>query len=366
MDTIEYLKTSELVFRVQNYFGVQVKEDGKDKREFIVTNRFWHYLFLFGTELGDELFYSIFIPFWFWNIDGYVGRRVVLVWAMAMYTGQAIKDIIRWPRPGYPVIRLQNKWALEYGMPSTHAMVGISIPFSVLLFTLSRYQYNVALGLAFAVTLCTLICMSRLYLGMHTVLDILAGLALAISLMFVLVPSANYIDNYLLTNPTSPIMLLVTSILMIIYHPNSDKWTPTRGDTTMILSVSVGAHIGAWLNYQTGNMSPAELSPPYAIYWPSYYMIGCIILRTILGLALVLATRTIAKKLSYNFFCALLKQDVDDIRKSENTLENKHKNIVEIGCKYVTCWSIGFNILYSIPHIFRMLQIERPNFYTEI
>lgn len=58
--------------------------------EFVVKNRFWYYLFLFGTELGDEIFYSAFIPFWFWNIDGAVGRRVVLVWAIVMSIGKVI------------------------------------------------------------------------------------------------------------------------------------------------------------------------------------------------------------------------------------------------------------------------------------
>lgn len=88
-----------------------------------ITNRFWYYLFVIGTELGDELFYATMIPFWFWNIDGAVGRRVVFVWSVVMYVGQGLKDIIRWQRPGPPVLRLQNKWSIEYGMPSTHAMV---------------------------------------------------------------------------------------------------------------------------------------------------------------------------------------------------------------------------------------------------
>ena len=59
-----------------------------EPREFTIKNHFWYYLFLFGTELGDEIFYSSFIPFWFWNIDGAVGRRVVLVWAIVMTIGK--------------------------------------------------------------------------------------------------------------------------------------------------------------------------------------------------------------------------------------------------------------------------------------
>lgn len=68
------------------------------------------------------------------------------------------------------MIQLQRKWAMEYGMPSTHAMVGVSIPFSVLIYTINRYQYDVHIGLYIAIAWCALICISRLYLGMHTVL----------------------------------------------------------------------------------------------------------------------------------------------------------------------------------------------------
>ena len=52
-----------------------------------------------------------------------------------------MKDIVRWPRPSVPtVVQLETKWALEYGMPSTHAMVGLAVPCSILYFTVGRYQ----------------------------------------------------------------------------------------------------------------------------------------------------------------------------------------------------------------------------------
>lgn len=54
---------------------------------YTITNRFWYYTFVFGTELGDEIFYCTFIPFLFWNIDGALGQRVVLTWAIIMTIG---------------------------------------------------------------------------------------------------------------------------------------------------------------------------------------------------------------------------------------------------------------------------------------
>ncbi|XP_045768881.1 sphingosine-1-phosphate phosphatase 1-like [Maniola jurtina] len=409
---IEYLKDPLLVVKVQNFFGVIYKKasqneeasiiysDRHDREDFdirqhkripsdisgtsqsscetdtsgespeevvcLISNRFWYYLFVLGTALGDEIFYATFIPFWFWNIDGAVGRRVVLVWTVVMYIGQGFKDIIRWPRPGYPVKKLQQKWAIEYGMPSTHAMVGVSIPFSVLLYTMDRYQYPMQWGLLIAVSWCTLICVSRVYLGMHSVLDIAAGLLLSSLLLVVLIPLVDRLDGFLLTSHWSPLLVVTTSILAIVYHPQSDKWTPTRGDTTMIVSVCAGILTGAWTNYQLGNMVASSADPPYTIIWPSIEMFGTSLLRTILGFCGVLATRAIAKSVSYAFVCALLGRDKNELRNSENSLDNKNKIIVECSYKYFTYGLIGFNTTYVFPNVFELLFINRPTYYTEI
>jgi len=82
---VEYLKEPALVAAVQ-YFGVALASD--KKCDPVILNSFWYYLFTLGTALGDEIFYASFIPFWFWNIDGAVGRRVVCVWTICMYVGK--------------------------------------------------------------------------------------------------------------------------------------------------------------------------------------------------------------------------------------------------------------------------------------
>jgi len=98
-----------------------------------IGSKFWHYLFLFGTQLGDEAWYIFLFGLWFWNIDGAVGRRVYFIFAFVMYIGQAAKDVIRWPRPQMPpCIQIETKWSMEYGMPSTHSisLVSFSVCFT--------------------------------------------------------------------------------------------------------------------------------------------------------------------------------------------------------------------------------------------
>jgi len=113
--------------------------------DYEITNRFLYYLFHFGANLGNEIFYMTFFPFWFWNIDGYVGRQLCTFWCIFMYIGQATKDIIKLPRPASPpVIQLEKRYALEYGMPSTHAMVGAGIPFAIYFLTRERYIVSIS------------------------------------------------------------------------------------------------------------------------------------------------------------------------------------------------------------------------------
>ncbi|KAH0513456.1 Sphingosine-1-phosphate phosphatase 2 [Microtus ochrogaster] len=137
----------------------------------VVKNYFYYYLFRFSAALGQEVFYITFLPFTHWNIDPYLSRRLVMIWVLVMYIGQVAKDILKWPRPSSPpVVKLEKRVVAEYGMPSTHAMAATAISFTLLISSMDRYQYPFVLGLTMAVVFSTLVCLSRLYTGMHTVL----------------------------------------------------------------------------------------------------------------------------------------------------------------------------------------------------
>ena len=134
----------------------------------------------------------------------------------------------------------------------------------------------------------------------------------------------------------------------------------------MVVSVTAGVHAGAWLNYKTGALSVPALPPPYNIIWPSYPMLGRTVLRTILGFSCIIATKAICKSLSYATMCTILKVNSKELIKSENSLENKNKVLVDLVYKYITCFMIGFNTVYLLPNVFTIIGIERPTFYTEI
>lgn len=347
--------------------GEYTDSDG-ESRDYIVTKPFWHALFVFGSALGDELFYATFFPLWFWNIDGAVGRRAVLVWFGIMYIGQAMKDVLKIPRPACPpVIRVQKKWALEYGFPSTHSMIGIAMPAALSIFTIERYQYPVILAVIPALFWCISVCGSRLYLGMHSVLDVLAGLLFGVLVLCCLIlPYIDAVDEFLVTNSYSPIVLSVFIALSVLLYPAGNTWTPARGDTVIICAVVLGIYSGAWMNYSKQLISAASSAPPYAIIWPTYEMWGEVLARSSIGLSSVLATRAIFRSLSYATVCALLRLNQQDVTLRRANVSQRQFVIVELSYKFMTYAAVGFDIIYTAPLVFRLIGIERPEFYTEV
>ncbi|XP_038939310.1 sphingosine-1-phosphate phosphatase 2 isoform X2 [Rattus norvegicus] len=170
-ELLRSLRDSELVARFQRRCGLFPGQEASGEKH-VVKNYFYYYLFRFSAALGQEVFYITFLPFTHWNIDPYLSRRLVVIWVLVMYIGQVAKDILKWPRPSSPpVVKLEKRVIAEYGMPSTHAMAATAISFTLLISTMDRYQYPFILGLIMAVVFSTLVSLSRLYTGMHTVLN---------------------------------------------------------------------------------------------------------------------------------------------------------------------------------------------------
>ncbi|KAL4107164.1 hypothetical protein QTP88_017549 [Uroleucon formosanum] len=387
-DCVDYFKDPELVARFQRSFGVlrygssdngvtvPSLDSGESKTsngnvlrklndvDHTITNKFWYYLFLFGTYLGDEIGYSIIIPFLIWNIDSAVARKMVLVWAAVMYIGQSIKDIVQWPRPECPpVIRLQTKWSIEYGMPSTHAMISIALPFSVLYFISNRYQINFSIGIIIVFLWCMLISLSRLYLGMHTVLDVIAGLLLATILLIPFVPLADVLDRYLMYNEWTPLILIVVTVSLILIYPTGDQWTPTKGDTTIILGTFAGILTGGWLIVTLGIQDDYRVMNPMnnPISWPSIYDLGLIVIRSGLGYCCIVLLFLIIKYI----LCVVDKILIKSGMRIFDDALNRHIPLLDITYKYLTFYLVSFNIMVLIPMLQKLLSMSRQSFYHE-
>ncbi|XP_073674408.1 sphingosine-1-phosphate phosphatase 2 [Garra rufa] len=127
----------------------ETKGEEHPRPHYEVKNWLVYFLFVTSAALGHEVFYITFLPSIHWNLDPFLCRRLVNVWAVVMYIGQVMKDILKLPRPpSPPVVKLETRVDAEYGMPSTHAMAATAISFTLLLSAQERVKFTEGAGLS--------------------------------------------------------------------------------------------------------------------------------------------------------------------------------------------------------------------------
>lgn len=322
-------------------------------QEYVVKNYFYYYLFRFSAALGQEVFYITFLPFTHWNIDPYLSRRLVMIWVLVMYVGQVTKDILKWPRPSSPpVVKLEKRVIAEFEMPSTHAMAATAISFTLLLSTVDRYQYPFVLGLVMAVMFSTLVCLSRLYTGMHTVLDVLGGVLITALLIGLTYPAWTLLDYLDSASPLFPVCVIVVPFFLCYNYPVSDYYSPTRADTTTILAAGAGVTIGFWINhfFQLVSM-PAESLPAVQNIPP--LTTGMLVLgltKFAVGIVLILLVRQLVQNLSLQVLYSWFKV-VTRNKEARRRLE------IEVPYKFVTYTSVGICATTFVPMLHRLLGL---------
>lgn len=324
-----------------------------------INNKTLYYVFSFGAALGNELFYTTFFPFILWNVDAFISRKIVIMWWITLYAGQATKDILKRPRPiSPPVIKLEARYELEYGMPSTHAMVGTCIPFTMLFIAATRYEFPILIGIFLALTWTVLVSLSRIYLGMHSVLDVIVGILCVCLLFPLLFPFLNDFDHFSVTHPLAPIFTIGIPFIMCICYPPVDKWNTARRDTTLLVGVAAGISVGSWLSYQYG-LAVESPPTPYAIYLPTLMTVGLSFLRLLVGVPLMLLTGELLRPIVRRIISHILKMDLQDP-------QIKKMQIYELTDSFIPFLFVAINVTFGIPLIFKLLSIDRPEYYTEL
>ncbi|XP_009100564.1 sphingosine-1-phosphate phosphatase 1 [Serinus canaria] len=328
------------------------EEDGS--QEFATRSRFLYYLFSLGTELGNELFYILFFPFCIWNVDAWLGRRLIIIWVWVMYLGQCTKDVIRWPRPASPpVVKLEVFYNSEYSMPSTHAMSGTAIPLALLLLSYGRWQYPLMFGLILAFCWCSLVCCSRIYMGMHSILDVIAGFLYAILILVLFHPVVDLIDNFNLTYKYAPLIIISLHLALGIFSFTLDTWSTSRGDTAQILGCGAGVACGSHVNYILGlQLDPPPHTLPLSLSSLTVTVFGKAILRLLIGVIVLLLTKVAMKKATIPLACKIFRIPQGDVRRARQRME------VELPYRYITYGMVGFSLMFIVPCLFHFIGLS--------
>ncbi|XP_069573185.1 sphingosine-1-phosphate phosphatase 1 [Brachyistius frenatus] len=327
---------------------------GDAGQEFHIENRFLYYMFTNGTELGNESFYITFFPFLMWNVDAFVSRRLIMVWVWVMYLGQCTKDVIGWSRPASPpVVKVEMFYNSEYSMPSTHAMSGTAIPFSLVFMTIGRWEYPSTLGFCLALCWCLLVCSSRIYMGMHSVLDVMAGVLYSVLILLFFLPALDLIDGFNLTCRYAPLVIISFHLGLGLFSFTLDTWSTSRGDTAQILGTGAGVALASHVNHHLGLMTdPTPDMLPLVMPALSAGLVGAAALRLVVGVPVLVATRALMKAVTIPLVCRVFGVPSGDVRKARQHME------VELPYRYIVYGAVGFNVLFLVPLLFSYVRLS--------
>ena len=144
-------------------------------------------LMLASTHLGGETTFLVIALILFWCVDKRRGYYILSVGFIGTLANQFMKLWFRVPRPwvldeDFTILEQAREGASGYSFPSGHTQNSVGT-FGSIAYT-SKNKAVRAICIAIAV----LVPFSRMYIGVHTPLDVLTAAAMAIVLIFVLRP----------------------------------------------------------------------------------------------------------------------------------------------------------------------------------
>ena len=128
----------------------------------------------FITSLGEEVFYLAALPAVYWSIDKRLGRQLGYIFLLSAATNNIAKSLLRQPRPFWldPSVKLRE--AESYGLPSGHAQHATAVYLMLAGWVRRGWMWL----LAFVLIL--LMALSRIYLGVHFIQDVIGGFVLGL------------------------------------------------------------------------------------------------------------------------------------------------------------------------------------------
>ena len=240
-------------------------------------------LMLLVTRLGEETAFLVLALIIFWCVDKRRGYFVMAVGFMGTMVNQILKLACAVPRPWvldpeFTILEQAREAASGYSFPSGHTSTAVGT-FGAIAATEKRRWVAII-----CIVLAVLVGFSRMYVGVHTPYDVLAGAACALLLVICFKPivmGSGEKALYILLG-----VLMATGIGYLLYVElfpfpadfDADNLSSATNNAYTMLGCLVGmfmVYFGEkkWVNFTTE-----------AVWWAQ-------ILKTVLGLGLVLAVK---------------------------------------------------------------------------
>ena len=207
------------------------------------------------THLGEETVFMVAALFVFWCVSKRHGYYLLAIGFAGTVLNQFLKLLFRIPRPwvldsDFTIVESARAQATGYSFPSGHSQNAIGTFGGIARFTRRKWVR------AAAIVVAVLVPLSRMYLGVHTPLDVGVAAVIAVALVFALYPLMERSDSrHGVMGAVLAVMLAlaVGYLLFVSLYPfpaDVDAANLASGveNAWKLLGAPVGMLVGWWLD----------------------------------------------------------------------------------------------------------------------
>ena len=166
------------------------------------------------TQFGEETAFLVAALIIFWCVDKYIGYYILSVGFLGTLTNQFMKLWFRIPRPwvldaNFTILEQAREAASGYSFPSGHTQSAVGT-FGAIAYTQKNRWIRVL-----AIVIAALVPFSRMYIGVHTPLDVGVAALMATTFIAVLKPIA--LDKRARCMPFLLVLMSIVSIAFLAF-----------------------------------------------------------------------------------------------------------------------------------------------------
>lgn len=181
-----------------------------------IRNPVLDFIFATITHLGEETLFLVIAILFFWCINKREGYFILITGLLGTVVNQIAKLFFRIPRPwvldpDFNIVESARAEATGYSFPSGHTQ-NIAGTFG----SIAAYNRKRWLSITCTVVI-ILVAISRMYLGVHTPLDVIVSLLVALALVLGLRPLFATEESFKKSMPYVVITSTVLSAIFLIY-----------------------------------------------------------------------------------------------------------------------------------------------------
>lgn len=240
-------------------------------------------LMLVITRFGEETALLVIALIVFWCIDKRQGYYILGVGLLGTMANQVLKLLCRVPRPwvldkSFTILEEAREAATGYSFPSGHTQTAVGTFGALAVTTKQKVVRTICIVIA------VLVPISRMYVGVHTLLDVTVGAVMALALVFLLKKVVYGNEGKYI-----PVMLVAMVGISVAFLLFAELWPfPADMDAANLASglknayTMIGCTVGLLLCYAL-DKKYIQFSVK-AVWWVQ-------ILKVVLGLAVVLLVK---------------------------------------------------------------------------